>query len=205
VAAQSLDLVIEQGKTFSRVIRWESSVRAWKAITAIGNVAPMLVTAVGHGMPDGWRAAITDVVGMIDANAGHNPPWDSELKPATYVGVDQVSFDDVSAAGFDAYVSGGYLFYYVPVSLATMTARMKIKDQIGGTVLVSLVTPAVSGSGFTIDDTNKTITLSISATDTAAFTWTEGVYDLEMVDSSDGSVVAILSGSVTVTDEVTTS
>ena len=203
MAAQSLDLVIEQGKTLSRVIRWESSVRAWKAITAIGNVAPMLVTAVGHGMPDGWRAAITDVVGMIDANAGHNPPWDSELKPATYVGVDQVSFDDVSAAGFDAYVSGGYLFYYVPVSLATMTARMKIKDQIGGTELVSLTTQA--GSGFVVDDTNKTITLTITAADTEAFTWTEGVYDLEMVDSSDDSVVAIFSGSITVTDEVTTS
>jgi len=203
VAAQSLDLVIEQGKTLSRVIRWESSVRAWKAITAIGNVAPMLVTAVGHGMPDGWRAAITDVVGMIDANAGHNPPWDSELKPATYVGVDQVSFDDVSAAGFDAYVSGGYLFYYVPVSLATMTARMNIKDQIGGTELVSLTTQA--GSGFVVDDTNKTITLTITAADTEAFTWTEGVYDLEMVDSSDDSVVAIFSGSITVTDEVTTS
>ncbi len=204
MSAQNLDLVIEQGKTFTRVIRWESSVLAWKAITAIGQVAPALVTANGHGVPDGWKAAVTNAGGMIDINAEHTPPWDSEFRPATYVGVNQVSFNDVSAAGFDAYTSGGYLVYYVPVSLATMTARMKIKDQIGGTVLESLVTPVASGTGFTIDDTNKTITLTISAADTAAFTWTEGVYDLEMVDNSDGSVIAILSGNITVTDEITT-
>lgn len=204
MSAQLLDLVIVQGSTFSRTIRWESSVLAWKAVTAIGQVAPALVTAVGHAVPDGWKAAVTNAGGMIDINAQHTPPWDSEFRPATYVGVDQVSFNDVSAAGFDAYTSGGYLVYYVPVSLATMTARMKIKDQLGGTVLESLVTPVVSGTGFTIDDTAKTITLTISDTDTAAFTWLNGVYDLEMVDSSDSSVVAILSGNVTVTDEVTT-
>lgn len=203
MAAQPLDLVIEQGKTFSRTIRWESTVLAWKAITAIGQVAPMLVTATGHGAPDGWKAAITNVLGMLNANAAHTPPWDSEFQPLTFVGANQVAFNGVSAAGFDPYVSGGYLVYYVPVSLATMTARMKIKDRLGGTTLVTLATPPVSGSGFVIDDTAKTITLTITAVDTAAFTWTDGVYDLEMVDSSNAAVVAILSGNVTVIDEVT--
>jgi hypothetical protein len=115
-----------------------------------------------------------------------------------------VAFGDVSAASFDPYESGGYLVYYVPSSLATMTARMKIKDRIGGTVLESLVTPMVAGSGFVISDVAKIITLTISATDTAAFQWETGVYDLEMVDSSNGNVTAILSGNVTVTEEVTT-
>ena len=54
-----------------------------------------------------------------------------------------------------------------------------------------------------IDTTGKTITLTISATDTAEIAWKRGVYDLEMVSSS-GVVTAILTGSVNVTREVTT-
>lgn len=58
-------------------------------------------------------------------------------------------------------------------------------------------------AGIVIDNTAKTITLSIPATTTDDFTWTKGVYDLEMV-SATGTVAAILSGKVIVTREVTT-
>ena len=58
-------------------------------------------------------------------------------------------------------------------------------------------------TGITVDDTNKVITLSISATLTAAISWKRGVYDLELVSGS-GEVTALLSGKVYVIDEVTT-
>jgi hypothetical protein len=202
MAAKQLDLVIEQGKTFSRVIRWETENLVWRAITAIDQVAPMRVTSLAHGIPDGWRAAITDVVGMLQANALHTPPWDNELQLVAFAGASAVLFPNVSAASFDPYESGGYLVYYDPADLAGMTARMKIKDQVGGNELESIVTKA--GTGFVIDDLAKTITLTITPVDTALFEWQTGVYDLEMVDGSSGDVVAILSGAVTVTEEVTT-
>ena len=201
MAAKHQNLEIEQGKTFSRTIRWESDVRAYKAISAIANVAPVLITATSHGIPDQWRVGIINVLGMLDINAPNTPPSDNDMVPATYVGVNQISLNSVSAAGFDAYESGGYVVYYVPVDLASFTARATIKDRIGGNVLAEFVTQA--GTGFVIDPTAKTIVWTIAATDTEAYEWTEGVYDLEMV-SPGGVVTAILSGSATVVDEVTT-
>jgi hypothetical protein len=51
-----------------------------------------------------------------------------------------------------------------------------------------------------LDDTAKTITITISATVTAAFTFLTGVYELEITIS--GVVTQLLRGSVTVVEEV---
>lgn len=201
MGAKPLDLVIEQGKTFTRIIRWETTPLIWKPITAIGQVAPVLITSTAHGLTDGWKVAVRDVVGMLDINAKYNPPKDSEFHPCTYIGANQISINTISAASFDPYVSGGYLVYYTAVDLTGYTARMKIKDRIGGTLLQSLTTQA--GTGFALSPSAQTITLTIIATDTAAYTWLKGVYDIEMVDGA-GVVTAIFSGAISVVDEVTT-
>jgi hypothetical protein len=54
-----------------------------------------------------------------------------------------------------------------------------------------------------LDNTTKTISLVLSATTTAALTWSKAVYDLEMVSNA-GVVTALLYGDVAVTKEVTT-
>ena len=77
---------------------------------------------------------------------------------------------------------------------------MAVKNKVGGDVLLSLTT--VNG-GIVVDEAADKITLLISATDTAALTWSKGVYDLEMV-SPGGVVSALLTGTVTVKAEVTT-
>lgn len=197
--ATRYDLRIEQGKTIQKIVRWESLPLVWKPITAIMQNAPVQITAVGHGIPDGWRAFVKDAGGMDEINTKHWPPRGPDWHKVKVESPDVVNFNDVSAAGFDAYTSGGYLGYYTPVSLAGYTARMKIKDRVGGTVLVSLLSPA----DISIDVANCTVTINIAADASEAFTWTKGVYDLEMV-SADGVVTAILTGSVTVTKEVTT-
>lgn len=199
--SKQTNLVIRQGDTFTRVIRWEVSPLIYKAISAIGQVAPMLITAATHGLTNGWKVAVRDVVGMLDANAKNNPPTDNEFRPCTVVDANTVSINTLSAAGFDAYVSGGYLVFYTPQDLTGYSARMKIKDRIGGTVLETLTTQA--GTGFVVDSTAKTITLTILAVDTTLLTFTRAVYDLEMVSAS-GIVTAILSGNVVLTKEVTT-
>jgi hypothetical protein len=60
----------------------------------------------------------------------------------------------------------------------------------------------VSPTDIVLDDTAKTITVTISAADTAAYDFTTGVYDLELV-SSGGVVTQLLAGNVTVGSEVT--
>lgn len=191
---------IAKGKTFARVLRWESAPIVYKPISNITQTAPAVVTATGHGIPNGWRVAITCVKGMTQINAATEPPKDKDYHTATVLTADTVEFNDINAACFKPYVSGGYLQYNTPVDLAGYSARMSIKDKVGGTELFRLDT---TNTRILLDNTAKTITLTISATDTAALTFKKGVFDLEM-ESAGGVVTLLLSGDIVVADEVTT-
>lgn len=208
--ADTQDLLIQQGKTFSLVIRWEREPIVRKAITVISFAtgAPRL-TVPAHGCPNGWRAAVVMVKGPTELNAKNNPLRSADFYTATVIDADTIEFNslnpvDANGRVWPDYQSGGFLVYNTPVALAGYTARMKIKDKVGGTVLASTEvgdTP-VNVLAIDINDTLKTITLSIPATATDDFAWTKGIYDLEMV-SSGGVVTTILSGKVAVTKEVT--
>ena len=197
--AASKDLVFTQGKTFTLALRWETIPIIYKPITGITATAPVRLTVVGHGCPDGWRAAVTGVKGMSEINGEANKLKDTDYHIVTVIDVDTIEFNEVNAAGFKAYVSGGHLQFNTPVDLAGATARMTVKDKVGGRVLHSLTT---ENGGVVIDASAHTITLNISAVDTEAFAWKAGVYDLEIVQGA--VVTALLVGKVTVSKEVTT-
>lgn len=194
------DLIIKQGKTFRHVVRWETTPIVYKAISAITKAAPVSLTVTGHGMPDGWMATVVSALGMTQINANNNPPKESDYEKGTVVDDNTIEFNEVNSAGFSAYTSGGYLQYNTPHDLADYTARMSIKTKVGGTELVALT--SVDGD-IVIDNTEKTITILISATDTAAYTWLNGYYELEMV-SGDSEVTQLLTGRITVEREITT-
>lgn len=197
--AASKDLVFTQGKTFTLALRWETIPIIYKPITGITATAPVRLTVVGHGCPDGWRAAVTGVTGMSEINGEANKLKDSDYHIVTVIDADTIEFNEVNAAGFKAYVSGGHLQFNTPVDLAGATARMTVKDKVGGRVLHSLTT---ENGGIAIDPAAYSITLNISATDTETFAWKGGVYDLEVVQGA--VVTALLAGKVTVSKEVTT-
>ena len=197
--ADTKDLSLVQGKTFSLVLRWETEPIIYRNITAIQQAAPVRITSANHGIPDGWRCAVTNVKGMTEINAEANALRDRDYNPVTVIDANTVEINAINAAGFKAYTSGGILQFNTPVSLVGYTARMAIKDKVGGTVLKSLVSP----TDITLNTTTSTITLTISATDTAAFAWKSGVYDLELVSAA-GVVTALLTGKVSVAKEVTT-
>lgn len=196
----NLHLQIRKGSTFSRVLRWESGPVIFRPITGITKAAPAVVTAPAHGIPDGWRVAFVSVQGMRQINAEGDPPRVRDYHRASVVDADTVQFDDVNAAGFAPYRSGGYLRFNTPVPIAGYAARMSIKDRIGGTELLRLDT---TNGGIVLDSTNCTITLEIDASVTALLAWRSGVYDLEM-ESPTGVVTALVSGAVTVAAEITT-
>lgn len=199
------DLTIVQGKTFTRVLRWEALPFVYKPITGITKAAPAVVSSTGHGVVDGWRVAIVSVQGMTEINAS-TPPKEREFVKATYVDPNSIELNSVNSSEYSTYTSGGYIQYYTPVDLAGYTARMQIKTKAGGDVLAStdIDDAPLNVIVTAIDNVTKTITIDIAATDTAAFTWKRGSYDFEMVGGG-GDVTALLTGSVTVTPEVTTS
>lgn len=86
-----------------------------------------------------------------------------------------------------------------PRNLTGYTARMQIRRAAAdASVLLELTT--VNGR-ITITALTGTLILSLSATETAALSWTRGVYDLEIVAGS--AVERLLEGAVTVSPEVT--
>ena len=205
--AASKDLVIPQGGTFSLVLRWETTPIVYKAITAITKTAPVRLTVSGHGMVDGWRGAVTDVLGMTEINAEANDIHDRDYNPVTVVDANTIEINAIDAGKFKTYVSGGYIQYNTPVSLIGYVGRMKVKDRIGGTVLLSTeaADSPLNAITITVDDAAKTITVTIPASATDDITWSRGVYDMEMVSSdADPVVTPLFSGKVTVSREVTT-
>lgn len=187
-----INFKIYQGSTFLETLRWESATKVYAPITGISKTAPMVVTATAHGIPQGWRTKITGVLGMKEANT-------ADPIIATSVTTDTVTFNSVNALGFTAYTSGGVLEYNLPVNLSGFTGRMQIRQKLEDTTVIKELT--TENGGIVVDNTTKTINLTISATDTALFNFQSAVYSLELVS---GSVVTpFANGTVSLVKEVT--
>jgi hypothetical protein len=88
-----------------------------------------------------------------------------------------------------------------PIDLTGYEARMQIRESVDSeTVLLELTTEPANGR-LTINGAAGTVAALVSATDTSAIAWTEGVYDLELVDGL--NVSRPLYGKVRVSPEVT--
>ena len=88
----------------------------------------------------------------------------------------------------------------VAINLTGYTARMQVRSTLeSATTVVELTT---ANSRIALGGAAGTITLTISATDTAALTAGRGVYDLELVSGS-GIVTRLLQGVATISRNVT--
>lgn len=204
------DLSIKQGKTYTLVIRAEIEPIVRKPITAISldYGAPRLSVAA-HGLTNGWRAAVTRVKGMTQINAPDIKPKPADYRPVTVIDAGTIEFNDVtpvddSGNEWPAYTSGGFLEWLTPIDLTGKTARMKIRAKAdkSSTLLASsdVADAPKNVLTLTVDNTAKTITLSIPATATDDFEWKTGYYDIELVGTD---VIELASGKITVTKEVT--
>lgn len=142
------DIELIAGKTFTDILRWETApiVR----IPIVGITCPngaALINASGHGLPNGWRVAVTNVKGMTEINA-EDPQRirDSEYHQATVVSADLIELNEVNAAGFKPWTSGGFVQYNTPVSLTGISARMAIKAVAGEYLLLRCSVAGTSGT-----------------------------------------------------------
>lgn len=201
------DFTLRQGETFQRIIRWETPPYVYRPITGITRAGPVGILVVGHGLIMGWRAAVVSALGMTEINAKKSPPRESEYHQVTVVDADNITINDINSAEFSAYTSGGYLQYLTPVDLTGYTAKMQIKDRIGGTVLLTLASEIADDPNqrIIIDPAGRTIMLNVAADDIEAadISWTKGVHDIEM-RSPTGVKTRIYQGVIKVSKEVTT-
>ncbi len=192
-------LRIRKGETFSRVLRWESGPTIYKNITGATKAGPCVLSVASHGLPDGWRIKrIVSVVGMKQLNthrlvAGVWVPtplgeaFSNGLK-ATVLTAGTIELNEVNASGYDTYTSGGVIEVNTPVDLSGYTARMHMRDAFDS--VTSLLELTTENSRIAIDNTLKTITLTLPVATVDAITWETAVATLEMV--SGAGVVTLL-------------
>lgn len=191
MAAAQVDLEIEQGATFQYITRWYEQ-KQLRPITAITSAAPAVVTATAHGLP-------TDATPVwIDNVRGMKVP--KTLLRAQRLTADTFSLLDFDSTASGAYVGGGTLTYYAPVDLTGYTARMHIRKSVSSAEILHLLT--TENGKIQLTPAEGRIVLSVTATDTAALTFTSAVYDLELVSPS-GYVTRLLQGNVSLIKEVT--
>lgn len=196
----AVKLTIVRGSTFQRVLRWGSQPLIYKAVTAVPNTAPLRLTATGHGAPNGWPVAIMNLGGMTEANSLNTPPKMSDYLKTTFIDANTLEFNSINAAAFSPYTSGGQIQYLTPVDLTGYTAKMEFRTRadLSLTPLLSLVSP----TNIALDNTAKTITVTIAAAVTKDLVLNNATFDLELV-SPGGVVTKLLSGTATTVNEST--
>lgn len=85
----------------------------------------------------------------------------------------------------------------VVINLTGYTARLKIRTAVAGSELVSLT----EADGLVLGGAAGTIRIQRSAAQTAAYTWSRAVYDLELI--SGAVVTRLVEGNVLVRPEIT--
>jgi hypothetical protein len=198
--AKRENLLIERGKTFTYVLRWaEEPPVIYKPVSGISQTAPVVLDVNGHGLVSGWPVAVSGVRGMRQINAENTPPRERDFHPATVRNSNQVELNDVDASMFSEYEPGsGFIQYATPVNLVGAKARFVVRDKAGAELASYDET-----DGIAINDATKTITLTISASITAAYAFSKGFYEWEVEDST-GRVERAKHGELSVDTEIAT-
>lgn len=193
MSAAQYDFSVTKGATWQPVFRWASDDLVSVAVTAVTKACPAVVTAAAHGLPNGWPAALTGAQGMTQINSANFPPRGSDYKLGTVVDVNTVNFNKIDSSNFSTYVSGGFLVYPTPVDLSGVSAMDFILYDNANHDGTAVMTRSI-GSGVTIDNTAKTIAVSL---ETAGLTG--DVYYFKLVATNASVVTPLLVGTLNLT------
>ncbi|MBK8113466.1 MAG: hypothetical protein IPK44_02470 [Candidatus Accumulibacter sp.] len=100
---KTLTLSLRLGATADIPIRVESDELTFAPITAMTKSAPVHIASTGHGIPDGWRAAVLNAGGMTELNGTWNAIRDSDFRRLAVIDVNTIAFPGVTSAGFRTY------------------------------------------------------------------------------------------------------
>lgn len=191
-----LNFKVYQGSTFLQQLRWESETKTYIPIVAITKTAPVQITvSSGQNLPPvGWRVRTSGILGMKEMNMPDDTYYLLTSKNNAIIELNQIN-----ATSYNVYTSGGTLEFNTPVNLASYTARMQIRQKLGDeNIVLSLTT---ENGGILIDNNFKTITITITAAQTATLAFNAAVYDLELVQN--GTVTRFAQGTLILNKEVT--
>lgn len=212
----AIEMPIEliKGKTKTVYLRWEDGdapqIRMPISAISLAAGAPRLSIAA-HGLTEGWPVAVERCQGMRQLNAKHSPPRASDYTPAHVIDAGVVELNaispvDGSGREWPAYTGGGFILFRTPKSLTGQTIRVKLKNRIGGTVLMSSEVGDAPANTITAvaDDAAKLITITFASAATAALAVKSGVWEVEAEDVSGVVTPLVIPSIATIGDEVVT-
>ena len=88
------------------------------------------------------------------------------------------------------------------IDITSFTAKLQVRDTKGSLLLDLSTTPNANGSKLTLGGSNGQITILITATDTAAMTFTTARYDLKLT-APNGVATRLIKGAVSLDKQVT--
>jgi hypothetical protein len=188
---------IYQGTTFRETFRWESQTKGYANISGITKTAPCVITTQNnHTIPINWRIRVVGAGGMKELNIVS----EEDYHLVTAVTGNTLTLNQVNSTNYTAYTTGGVIEYNVPIPLVGYSAQMQIRETVDSNTTILELTN--TNGGIILDTTNYTISISIAAAQTRAFTFPTAVYSLELTDSS-GVVTTLVTGNLTLVQEVT--
>lgn len=197
MAPAKLNYKIYQGSTFRETFRWESQTKSYAQISGITKAAPCVITtSSNHTIPVNWRIRVTGVLGMKEINQAS----EEDYYLATAVSGNTVTINQLNSSAYTTYTSGGIVEWNNPIPLAGYTAQMQIRETVDSSISILELTTA--NGGISINTSEYTISITMSATQTRAFTFPTAVYSLELTDGN-GIVTTFLTGNLTLVPEVT--
>ena len=198
--AEQIDITITRGKTFEYGFLYAEDDLLYLPITSMPSKAPVQLTVVGHGVPDGWPVRVTCVKHPVELNTP-----DDESQIAKLVDVDTIELNALNAHCWKAFSGSGLLVLNKPMDLTGWHCRAQVRDRVGGEVLFTWHSdPAENPDGeIEVDLARSTFVLKMDAATAAALGWKRGKYDVEAI-APGGEVYALTAISdVEVSDEVT--
>lgn len=188
---------VYQGSTFQEVFRWESETKVYLKISNILKSAPCIIqTQETPELPLGWRFQVVGVGGMKEINTYDGTGY---IVTAINKTDKTLEINQVNSVVYSAYTSGGVVEYNAPVDLTNYSARMQIRETVDSPDIIYYGTN--DSDDIVIDNTLKTITITIPAQITENFTFTTAVYSVELFTPS-GRVIPFLTGNMTLVQEV---
>jgi len=132
-----------------------------------------------------WQEAITDNQAAVAA--------------AQAAVANKISINQVNSLGYTTYTSGGVVEFNQPVPLTGLAARMQIRESVDSPTVIHEAT--TQNNQIVLDQTNKTIQITMLGNVTQTFDFATAVYSLELYNGN--NVIPFINGNLTLVREVT--
>lgn len=175
--AIELDITLTKGKTFELALMYASDERVYVPITGIPSLAPVRLTLLEHGMPDGWPFDIACVSRPEELNGrGY---------VAKVIDADTVEINSLLGTCWRPWNAGGIVVYLKPEDITGWHARSVWRRSLNSTesVITFHSDPSEGADGLIIVDPDmSTFTLQLDAEIAETLPACTGVFDVEAID-----------------------